>query len=581
MSKTWFSRDGRTRRRSDVIAGLTVGAMLVPQAMAYAQLGGLPPQVGLYAATLPLLVYMLIGTSRQLAVGPVALVSLLTATAIEPLADQDTATYLQLAAALALIVGAIYVVAGVFKLGSAVNLLSHAVLVGFTAGAALIIGVSQAKYVLGVPIPRGEFADNLADTWRAIPEANGATVLVAAVAILVMIAIKRWLPSVPSSLVVVIGSIAAVRLFHLADHGVAVVGDIPAGLPPLGVPSIGGSQVIDLLPSAVVIVIIGLMESFAVAKVYARRHRYDIDANREALGIGAANIAAGITGAYPVAGGFARTAVNDSSGAQTQWAALTAALTVGASTFFLTPLFASLPQAALGAIILVAVYNLIDVDEIRHIASVKRSDIIPMATAFFGSLAFGIEVGIGVAVIVSMLVVFARMSRPHTAVLGRVPDTTTYRNISRFPEVECFDGVHIVRIDAAISFANAHAIRGLLIEHAEQLGGGGVLILDASGINDVDTSGISMLGDTLGDLAQTGVSMHLSSVKGPVRDVLKRAGLWDGEFAGRLHASTDDAVMAVLAHCPSQANQRRFGVDERTGEHDEALRTQLNGRKAS
>ncbi|MCB9389242.1 MAG: hypothetical protein H6512_06610 [Acidimicrobiia bacterium] len=293
MSKTWFSREGRTRRRSDVVAGLTVGAMLVPQAMAYAQLGGLPPQVGLYAATLPLLVYMLIGTSRQLAVGPVALVSLLTATAIEPLADQDTATYLQLAAALALIVGAIYVVAGVFKLGSAVNLLSHAVLVGFTAGAALIIGVSQAKYVLGVPIPRGEFADNLADTWRAIPDANGATVLVAAVAILVMIAIKRWLPSVPSSLVVVIGSIAAVRLLHLADHGVAVVGDIPAGLPPLGVPSVGGSQVIDLLPSAVVIVIIGLMESFAVAKVYARRHRYDIDANREALGIGAANIAAG------------------------------------------------------------------------------------------------------------------------------------------------------------------------------------------------------------------------------------------------------------------------------------------------
>jgi SulP family sulfate permease len=550
--------------RSDLAAGLTVGAMLVPQAMAYALLAGLPPEIGLYAATVPVVVYALFGTSRQLAVGPVAIVSLLTASALAPLVEEGTAGYLGAAALLALMVGVVHIALGVGRLGFLVNFLSHSVLVGFTAAAAIIIGFSQAKHIFGISIERKEHfyetvievADNLANT-------NATTLALGATALATLFVLKRFAPRVPAALVVVVGSILAVEVANLEDRGVTVVGDIPSTLPAFGLPDFSGSLIGNLAATAFVITIVGFMESFAVAKVYARRHHYDVVPNNELIGLGAANVASGLFGGYPVTGGFSRTAVNDTAGARTPLASLITAGIVLATIAFLTPLFASLPNAALGAIIVMAVIGLIDVAEMRHIAKVKRTDLIGLSVAFFATLALGIEIGIVVAIIASMLVVFARMSMPHSAVLGHVEGTTSYRNIARFPEAEVIDGVRILRIDAALSFVNAVNVKKLILSHADAVADEPrALVLVASGINDLDATGAEMLHELLPEIRERGVSLHLTDVKGPVRDVLRDAGIWD-HLGDRIHTSTNDALLAIAADRAAPADQRRYGIDER------------------
>ncbi len=560
----WGSTYERTDLRSDLAAGITVGAMLVPQAMAYALLAGLPPEVGLYAATIPVIAYALFGSSRQLAVGPVAIVSLLTASALAPVVADGTAGYLAAAAVLALMVGVIHLVMGAGRLGFLVNFLSHSVLVGFTAAAAIIIGFSQAKHLLGISTDRKDhFHETVREVIDKLPDTNGTTLALGLAALATLLVLKRVAPRVPSALVVVVGSILAVRLLDLEARGVAVVGDIPDRLPAFGIPDVTGSWITSLAPAAFVITIVGFMESIAVAKVYARRHHYDVDPNRELVGLGAANVASGLFGGYPVTGGFSRTAVNDTAGARTPLASLITAAIVIVTLAFLTPLFGSLPNAALGAIITMAVIGLVDIAEMRHIATVKRSDMISLTVAFVATLALGIELGILVAVVASMLVVFARMSTPHSAVLGHVEGTTSYRNIERFPEVITMDGVRVLRIDAALSFVNASNVKRLLLTQAHSLTERPrALVLDASGINDIDATGAEALRETIVELESLGIALHLADVKGPVRDVLRRAGIWD-ELGPRIHTSTDDAMRAIRNRVPAPENHRRHGIDER------------------
>jgi SulP family sulfate permease len=561
---SWGPSYDRANLRSDLVAGLTVGAMLVPQAMAYALLAGLPPEVGLYAATIPVVVYALFGTSRQLAVGPVAIVSLLTASALAPLVAEGTAGYVAAAALLALMVGVVHIILGVGRLGFLVNFLSHSVLVGFTAAAAIIIGFSQVKHVLGISTERTDhFYETVFGVVDEMPGTNGYTLALGLVALVTLFVLKRFAPRAPAALIVVIGSILAVKVFNLEAKGVKVVGDIPDKLPAFGLPDFDGSLIGSLIGTAFVITIVGFMESIAVAKVYARRHRYDVVANNELIGLGAANVAAGLFGGYPVTGGFSRTAVNDSAGARTQLASLITAGIVLATIGLFTPLLVSLPNAALGAIIVMAVIGLIDVAEMRRIATVKRSDLIGLGVAFFATLALGIELGILIAVIASMLVVFAQMSMPHLAVLGHVDGTTSYRNVDRFPEVQTFDGVRIVRVDAALSFVNAVNVKKLLVDQADSITDEPrALILDASGINDLDATAAEMLYDLLFDLEERNVTLHLTDVKGPVRDVLRSAGIWD-ELCDRVHTSTSEAVAAITQGQPAPTNQRRYGIDER------------------
>ena len=364
---------------------------------------------------------------------------------------------------------------------------------------------------------------------------------------------------------VVVASILAVQLFDLESRGVKVVGDIPDSLPAFGLPEFDGSLLGSLIPTAFVITLVGFMESIAVAKVYARRHKYELEPNSELIGLGAANVASGFFGGYPVTGGFSRTAVNDTAGARTPLASIITAMIVLSTIAFLTPLLTSLPNAALGAIIVMAIIGLVDVKEMRHIAFVKPSDLIGLGVAFVATLVLGIELGIAVAVVASMLVVFARMSRPHTAVLGRIGDTTTFRNVERFPEAHTVDGVRVVRIDAALSFVNATNVKRLLVEQASAIEAAPrALVLDASGINDVDATGAEMLNEVIDELREKGVNLHLADVKGPVRDVLRRSGAW-GHTDIDVHASTAEAIIAINKGGRFGTSDRRgAGIDETT-----------------
>ncbi len=554
----WLGNYQRPDLRSDLAAGLTIAAMLIPQGMAYALLAGLPPEIGLYASTLPVLAYAIFGTSRQLAVGPVAIVSLLTASALSPLYEQGTAGYISAAALLAIMVGLVHLMLGLGRLGFIVNFLSHSVLVGFTAAAAIIIGFSQVKHILGVSIDRNDhFYETVIDVSKALGDIHGVTLALGAGSIAALLGIKRIAPRIPGALVVVIATTAIAAGANLADDGVSTVGSIPDSLPAFGLPEINGGLVGDLVVTALVITMVGFMESIAVAKVYARRHRYEVEPNQELVALGMANVTSGVFGGYPVTGGFSRTAVNDTAGARTPLASIITALLVLVSIVFFTPLFTNLPKAALGAIIIVAVINLIDIAEMRHIATVKRSDTIGMGVAFIGTLAVGIELGILIAVVASMLVVFARMSRPHTAVLGRIPDTTSYRNIIRFPEAVQAAGVRVIRIDAALSFVNSQYVKRLLLAEADPSDGRHRMVLDCSGINDIDATGAETLSEIIAEFAESPVELHLCDVKGPVRDVLHRSGLWD-QLDGRIHATPHQAVDGELVIDP-----RSSGIDER------------------
>ncbi len=564
----WAPQYERKNFRSDLAAGVTVGAMLVPQAMAYALLAGLPPEVGLYAATVPVVIYALFGTSRQLAVGPVAIVSLLTATALAPIVEEGTAGYLAAAAMLAIMVGAAHIALAVGRLGFLVNFLSHSVLVGFTSAAAIIIGFSQVKHLFGIEIERGDhFYETVVEVVTNLGETHSATLSLGAVALATLFALKKLASKVPAALVVVVGSILAVHVLDLESRGVKVVGDIPDSLPAFGLPDFDGSLIGQLTTTALVITLVGFMESIAVAKVYARRNRYELDANSELMGLGAANVASGLFGGYPVTGGFSRTAVNATAGSKTPLASIITAGIVLVTIAFFTPLLTSLPNAALGAIIIVAVVGLVDVKEIRHIASVKPSDLISLGVAFVATLVLGIELGIGVAVVASMLVVFARMSKPHTAELGLVEGTTTYRNVERFPEVTVIPGIEVIRIDAGLSFVNASNVKRSLTDAADALdssqqdGDPKSIVLDASGINDIDATGAEMLHEVLGDLEDRGIALHLADVKGPVRDVLRRADIWT-HATTTMHVSAHDAVRAIIEGRPGPRDQRRHGIDE-------------------
>ena len=565
---TWARNYDRRDLRSDLAAGLTIGAMLVPQGMAYALLAGLPPEVGLYASIVPVLVYAIFGTSRQLAVGPVAIVSLLSASALAPLFEQGSTGYVAAAALLALMVGVVHLVLGFGRLGFVVNFLSHSVLVGFTAAAAIIIGFSQVKHLLGISIERRDhFYETVGEVWSHLGDTHGTTLAIGAASVVLLLALKRVAKAVPAALVLVVASIATVQLFNLDDRGVRTVGEIPNDLPAFGLPDLDGGTIGNLATTALVITLVGFMESIAVAKVYARRHRYDLDPNQELVGLGFANVASGLFGGYPVTGGFSRTAVNDTAGARTPLASIVTAVLVLLTVVFLTPLFTALPNAALGAIIIVAVLNLIDIAEMRHIATVKRSDLVGLSVAFVATLVLGIELGILVAVVASMLVVFARMSKPHSAVIGRIPETTSYRNVERFPEATTEPGIRIIRIDAALSFVNAQHVKRLLLDEAARIDTApDVLILDCSGINDIDATGVETLDEVITEFDHATTTLVLADVKGPVRDVLRRAGLWE-RLEGRVHATPHQAVETLQGARPAPESLRCAGLDERTADH--------------
>ncbi|MFW5924724.1 MAG: SulP family inorganic anion transporter [Myxococcota bacterium] len=547
--------DGPTFK-SDLAAGLTTAVMLIPQGMGYAMIAGLPPIYGLYSSVIPLLVYALFGTSRQLAVGPVAMVSLLTATGVGAIADTGTDAFIAYAILLALLVGLIQFVMGIGRLGFLVNFLSHPVISGFTSAAALIIGFSQLEHLLGVDIARSHHVHTI--LWQAAEQAKDiqpTTLAIGAGSIALLMLLKRWRPAFPRALAVVVLASLLVWGLGLHETGVAIVGTVPSGLPPLSVPTVDLAVMAELLPIALTIALVGFMESIAVAKNYARRLKYDVDANRELVGLGLANVAGAFTHAYPVTGGFSRTAVNAQAGARTGMAGILTAVVIALTLVFLTPLFYYLPKAVLAAIIMTAVFGLVDVREVKHLWHVKRTDLAMLIVTFVSTLTLGIEEGILVGVGTSLAVLVWRTTRPHVAVLGRLPGTEAWRNVKNFSEAEPVPGVLALRLDAQFYFGNVNFLKETLAQlEAKADRPLRAVVIDASAINQIDASAEGALREILEDYRSRGVELYLANVKGPVRVVLEGSGFYD-------ELGRDHVTLRV-----EEAMQRAAAVPVRSGE---------------
>ena len=543
----WIQGYNKDLLGGDLSAGLTVGIMLIPQGMAYAMLAGLPPIYGLYASTIPLLIYAIFGTSRQLAVGPVAMVSLLVASGVGAIAELGSDQFIGLAIALALLVGAIQFLLGAFRLGFLVNFLSHPVIAGFTSAAALIIGFSQLKHLLGLDIPRGKVHETIIHVFQQFNDIDLITFLIGAGSIATILILKQINKRIPSPLIVVILGVALVSILGLDERGVAIIKDVPSGFPSFILPSFSGESFQLLLPIALTISLVSYMESYAVAKAIQNKHKtYHVDANQELIALGAANIVGSFFQAFPTTGGFSRTAVNDQAGAKTGVAAIISALVVVATLLFLTSYFYFLPKAILAAIILVAVLGLIDIKEAKYLWKTDRLDFVGFSLTAVSTLALGVENGIAIGVIYSLLLVIYKVSYPHIAELGRVPDTSSYRNVLRFEELETHDHIMILRFDAQLFFANASTLKSYILDEVGERKEMRHLILDASAMNDLDSSAVHMLHDLKVLLLERGVQLHLANVMGPVRDKMHKTKLFEHIGKENFHLKVHQAVKSIL-----------------------------------
>jgi sulfate permease, SulP family len=555
----WGLQYRREDLAGDVIAGVIAAIMLIPQSMAYALLAGLPVQVGLYASILPLMIYAILGSSRVLSVGPVAIVSLLTANALAPLAAANTSDYLALALVLALLVGLIQLGMGLIRLGFLVNFLSHSVIAGFSSAAAVMIAIGQVKALFGLKFETPDsFVELVQQTIEHLPQANifSSTIGLASLVALLLINKKfaqlltQWqvksswiMPIVRSGpLFVVLISTLTVWGWQLNQTAnVKIVGTIPSGLPQLTLPSFDPILWQSLLPAAVVISLVSFVESIAVAKSLASQRRQKIDANQELIGLGAANLGAAFTGGLPVTGGFSRSVVNFAAGANTGLASIITAVLITIAVLFLTPLFYFLPQSALAATIIIAVIGLIDIKTLRQMWHYKVADAICFMITFFTVLGLGIEAGIMIGVVTSLALFLWRTSIPHIAVVGRVGDTEHFRNVYRHT-VHTYPGILAIRVDGSLYFANTKYLEDYILKAIADRPEIHHLVLICSAINFIDASALETLEGLMTDLQGAGVQLYLAEVKGPVFDRLQRIGFIDQLGCDRVFMSTHQAI---------------------------------------
>jgi sulfate permease, SulP family len=566
----WLSNYRSQYLVGDITAGIIVTSLLIPQSMAYALLAGLPPQVGLYASILPAILYPLIGTSRVLAVGPVAVDSLMVAAAIANFSPQNTSAYLALAVTLAFLVGAIQVVMGLLRLGFLVNFLSRSVTSGFISGAAVIIGFSQVKHLLGLKIPATEsFSELVTLIIRNLSQTNWLTLALGVVSVGVLVYFNRplvkqlkqrgWsvraaspkgnrqiLPVSKSAplIVVVLGTLLVWGLHLDQVAGIKVVGNIPAGLSSLTFPLLDWQTLKSLLPAAIGISLVGYMEGYAGGQTLASKRREKIDANQELLALGIANLGAAVTGGYPVTGGVSRSVVNSAAGANTGLASIITGLLIAMTVMFLTPLFYFLPQACLAAVIITAVYTLIDVATLRRMWAYDKGDAIAWLTTFGAVLALGVEKGIMLGALVALALHLWRTSHPHIAIVGRLGDSEHFRNVLRY-DVKTSPEVLAVRVDASLYFANAKYLENFLTQAIADQSEIKSILLVCSAINLIDASALEILESLIADSRNLGIQFYFAEVKGPVMDKLNKIGFVDYVGRDRFFLSTDIAMQEL------------------------------------
>lgn len=556
----WGRRYDRAALTSDLLAALIVTVMLIPQSLAYALLAGLPPEVGLYASILPLFAYALFGTSRTLAVGPVAVVSLMTATAIAPIAAQGTPEYLAAALALAALSGAILTVMGLLRLGFLANLLSHPVISGFITASGILIATSQLKSILGIKAGGEALPALVGSLWANLGGANLQTMVIGVVATAFLfwvrqglkpLLVRLGLPAHAAGLLARAGpilavavSILAVVLFDLEAKGVKTVGAIPQSLPPLAMPRIDPGLWRQLLVPAILISVIGFVESVSVAQTLAAKRRQRIVPDQELIGLGAANFASALSGGYPVTGGFARSVVNFEAGAETPAAGAYTAIGIAVAALFLTPLLARLPIATLAATIIVAVLSLVDFKTPSAVWRYSKADFTGLAATVAITLLFGVEPGVIAGVCLSLALFLWRSSRPHAAIVGRVPGTEHFRNVKRH-KVITLPHILTIRIDEALTYLNARWLEDFVLEQVADHPALRHLVLMCSAVNAIDASALESLEAINHRLADAGVSLHLSEVKGPVMDALARSDFPE-QLTGKVFLSQNDAFAALV-----------------------------------
>jgi sulfate permease, SulP family len=512
----------------DVIAGLIVWSVVTPQAVAYAQIAGLPPSAGLAAAPGALLAYALLGTSRSLVVGATTATAAVSAASVGAVAGGDAGDFAMLSAGLAVVTAVVLAAAGFLRLGGVTDLISKPVLVGFLFGLGLTVAVGQLPKLFGVAGGDGDFFEKLWHLLGELDDTHGWTLAVGAASVALLIVIPRVSKRVPATLAVLALTIGASAAFDLAGRGVDVVGSLPSALPDPAVPDVSWAQVVELLPAAVGIVLLACAEGIGVARSFANAHGYAIDPNRELVAVGSSNLLAGLSSGFVQAGGGSQTAAADRAGGKTQLASIIAAALVLLTGAFLSPLFEDLPQATLGAIVIVAVAGFARVGELRRFARFRAAAIVLALVALFGVLLFGILAGLVIAAALALVVVVKRLSRPDVGVLARDPSTGAWGRSDRHPDWVTFPGVVAARTDGPLFYANAANVKEHLLELVrDREERPEALVLDLGATHELDLEAHDVLGELADALAADGIELRLAAVHAPVLELLRRGGLAD------------------------------------------------------
>lgn len=522
----WLPNYKGTLFLGDLIAGVTVAIVLIPQGIAYALIAGLPPIYGLYCALVPQVIYAIFGSSRQVAIGPVAMDSLIVATGVSTLALTGSDSYISIAILLALVVGTIQLLLGIFRLGFVVNFLSKPVTTGFTSAVALTIGINQFRNFLGVEFAQSDQIQYvLEDVWNNITDYNAHTTIIGLVSALTIITLRKVNKKIPNALIVVVLGILVIRYFGIVLNDVDIVKDIPSGLPEFSVPELDIDLIRELLPIAFTLVMVGYLETISIGKsLEAKQDKYRIRPNQELIALGLSNMVGSLFKAYPSASSFSRSAINQETGGTTGMSSLISAGIVMMTLLFLTPLFYHLPKTVLAAIIIVAVFGLVNIKEALFLWKASRMDFWLLAATFFSTLFLGIEYGIMTGVGLSLIVLIFRTSRPYTVELGKVPNSNFYRNRDRFSDVIIKNDILVFRFDAQLFYVNAAYFRDRLDELAESKGKHlKLIVLDAESINRMDSTGVEMLKERIRYYQKRDILFYLAGVKGPVRDTLFRS----------------------------------------------------------
>jgi SulP family sulfate permease len=543
----WLRRYRRGDLSRDVSAGVLLAVIVIPQGMAYALLAGLPPIYGLYATIAPAVLYAVFGTSRHMPVGPVAIVALLTFSGVSSLAAPQSDRYVSLALVLALVVGALQLLLGVFRLGFVTNFVPRPVLSGFIFASVILIMASQLQDLLGIDhAGRHSFISTLAEVAGHIGATNLPTMGIGLGSILALVLIRKAAPRLPGPLLVTVAATLVVYLLGLAGRGVDVLGHVPSGFPAPTLPPLNIKTVRALAPTALAVVFVSFIESFAVAKSVAAKEKYKIDSNQELRALGLANISAGLFSGFPVAGSFSRTAINHQAGARTQLAGVVTAIVVVLTLLFLTPLLYYLPTAVLAAIIVVAVYRMLDLGEVKHIARIREADGLVLLVTFALTLFVGIVDGILLGALFGLLAFLKRTVRPDVTELGYVPESDAFLGLRSSPKARTDPRVLILRFDASPYYANVSFLQEWVMRTVAERTKLEHIIIDCRGMNSIDVTALDELDGLITDYRSQGITVLLTHVKLPLRERLTRAG-WNDKFGADVigHATSRQALDSI------------------------------------